>query len=54
VSSRVSGFPVKYLINYYHYNDINPYTVIDASGYDIVFEKDKKGIKFTVNPPLVL
>lgn len=39
------------MINYYYYEEVNPYEIIDAKDYQISFEYVEDGISLIVNAP---
>lgn len=38
VTNKNKEEPLEYMINYYHYEEVNPYEAIDAENYDIQFD----------------
>lgn len=35
VSNKFPSYPLEYVINYYYYESVNPYDLVDAPKYDI-------------------
>jgi hypothetical protein len=54
VSNKFPSYPLEYVINYYYYEAVNPYELVDAPKYDISTEFREDGLHLSVMPPVVI
>ena len=54
VDSKEVGSPVEYQIAYTHYQEANPYNLIDAKNYDLEYDDSSSGVMVKFNQVVLL